>query len=100
MERAAFGHVLREKADLQVPLRGRTTRALVKKSEESQQGLLLEGCIKDGHTETKVQLALRLAFASTNIQCRCKQSHVKNRTDSDMNICVLLVGFIIALFSL
>lgn len=34
-----------------------------------------------------MQLALRLAFASTNIQCRSRQSHVKIRTDSDECLC-------------
>lgn len=43
--------------------------------------------------EPKVQLALRLAFASRKIQGRYKHSHMKNKTASDMNICVLLVGF-------
>lgn len=98
MERGGFGHVLREKADLQVPLRGRTTWAHLQKSEESQQSLFLEGLIQDGHTEPKVQLALRLAFARTNIQCRYKQSHVKYKTARDTSICVLFVGFTVALF--
>lgn len=90
LKRADFGHVLLEKADVQVPLRGTKTQAHLQKSEERWQSALLEGCIPDGDTESNVQLALRLALASTNIQCRCKQSKKK--------ICIFLVGFTFPFF--
>lgn len=90
-----FGHVLLEKADVQVPL----SIGRLGKSEERWQSLLLEGCIPDRHTELKVHLALRLALASTtNIQGRYKESHKKNVTANDTNISILIVVFTITIF--